>query len=56
MRWPLKIWNALFLAKGSYQDKAGKDAAWNRGAYLVQGLGHCGACHTPRGLAFRRRR
>jgi mono/diheme cytochrome c family protein len=52
MRWPLKIWNALFLAKGAYQDKAGTDAAWNRGAYLVQGLGHCGACHTPRGLAF----
>jgi mono/diheme cytochrome c family protein len=25
---------------------------WNRGAYLVQGLGHCGACHTPRGWAF----
>ncbi len=28
----------------------GHDAEWNRGAYLVQGLGHCGACHTPRGL------
>ena len=28
------------------------DAAWNRGAYLVEGLGHCGACHTPRGWAF----
>jgi mono/diheme cytochrome c family protein len=52
MRWPLKIWNASFLAKGVYRDKPGKDAVWNRGAYLVQGLGHCGACHTPRGLAF----
>ncbi len=29
-----------------------KDAQWNRGAYLVEGLGHCGACHTPRGWAF----
>ncbi len=28
------------------------DAVWNRGAYLVQGLGHCGACHTPRGIAW----
>jgi alcohol dehydrogenase (quinone), cytochrome c subunit len=52
MRWPLKIWNALFLEKGGYQDKAGKDVAWNRGAYLIQGLGHCGSCHTPRGIAF----
>ena len=52
MRWPLKIWNAVFLEKGAYQDKAGKDAAWNRGAYLVQGLGHCGSCHTPRGIGF----
>ncbi|WP_322013751.1 cytochrome c [Paraburkholderia sp. J12] len=52
MRWPLKIWNALFLDKGVYQDKAGKDVAWNRGAYIVQGLGHCGSCHTPRGIAF----
>ncbi|AOK32629.1 alcohol dehydrogenase [Burkholderia singularis] len=52
MRWPLKIWNAVFLDKTIYQDKPGKDAAWNRGAYLVQGLGHCGSCHTPRGVAL----
>jgi mono/diheme cytochrome c family protein len=52
MRWPLKFWNVVFLKKGSYQDKADHDANWNRGAYLVQSLGHCGACHTPRGLAF----
>lgn len=49
-RWPLAIWNALTLDTKPYQDKAGKDAVWNRGAYLTQGLGHCGACHTPRGL------
>ena len=30
----------------------GQDAQWNRGAYIVQGPGHCGSCHTPRGLAF----
>ncbi|POR47941.1 mono/diheme cytochrome c family protein [Paraburkholderia eburnea] len=52
MRWPLKLWNLVFLKKGVYQDKPGKDAAWNRGAYLVQGLGHCGSCHTPRGIGF----
>jgi mono/diheme cytochrome c family protein len=33
-------------------NKSGHDAAWNRGAYLVQGLGHCGACHTARGFAW----
>ena len=52
MRWPLAIWNILFAEDDRYENKAGKDEAWNRGAYLVQGLGHCGACHTPRGLAF----
>lgn len=52
MRWPLKLWNMVFLEKGVYQDKTGKDVAWNRGAYLIQGLGHCGSCHTPRGIAF----
>jgi mono/diheme cytochrome c family protein len=52
MRWPLKFWNMVFLDKDVYRDKAGKDVAWNRGAYLIQGLGHCGSCHTPRGVAF----
>jgi alcohol dehydrogenase (quinone), cytochrome c subunit len=52
MRWPLKFWNMVFLDKGVYRDKDGKDLAWNRGAYLIQGLGHCGSCHTPRGIAF----
>ena len=52
MRWPLKFWNMVFLDKGVYRDKDGKDIAWNRGAYLIQGLGHCSACHTPRGIAF----
>ncbi|NUY33213.1 cytochrome c [Paraburkholderia sp. JPY303] len=52
MRWPLMFWNMAFLEKGPYRDKPGKDVAWNRGAYLVQGLGHCGSCHTPRGVGF----
>lgn len=51
-RWPLAIWDALFTASGPFQPQAGRDAQWNRGAYLVEGLGHCGACHTPRGVAF----
>jgi mono/diheme cytochrome c family protein len=52
MRWPLALWNLVFLDKAVYRDKDGHDAAWNRGAYLIQGLGHCGSCHTPRGIAF----
>lgn len=41
-------WKFLFLDRGVYVADASKDEEWNRGAYLVQGLGHCGACHTPR--------
>ncbi|MGD9843082.1 MAG: c-type cytochrome [Steroidobacteraceae bacterium] len=52
MRWPLAIWNFFFLDDKPYKAKESHDAVWNRGAYLVQGPGHCGACHTPRGLLF----
>jgi alcohol dehydrogenase (quinone), cytochrome c subunit len=52
IRWPLAIWSLMFTTSGSYVAKNEHNADWNRGAYLVQGLGHCGACHTPRGLAF----
>lgn len=52
MRWPLALWNAAFSTTKRFEPVPGKDAAWNRGAYLVEGLGHCGACHTPRGLAM----
>jgi mono/diheme cytochrome c family protein len=38
----------LFLRHGSYQAEPAKTAEWNRGGYLVEGLAHCGACHTPR--------
>jgi alcohol dehydrogenase (quinone), cytochrome c subunit len=51
-RWPLAIWNMMFTQSGAYVAKPAHDAAWNRGAYLVEGLGHCGACHTLRGWAF----
>jgi len=41
-------WKLLFLRHGTYQPDSTKSAEWNRGAYLVEGLAHCGACHTPR--------
>lgn len=41
-------WNALFHRTGVFEADATKSATWNRGAYLVEGLGHCGACHSPR--------
>ena len=41
-------WNALFHDSATFAADATKSATWNRGAYLVEGLGHCGACHTPR--------
>ena len=52
MRWGLMFWNWAFLDDTPFKPDAGKDAVWNRGAYLVQGRGHCGSCHTPRGIGF----
>ncbi len=40
-------WRTLFFQEGEYKPDPTKSAEWNRGAYLVQGLGHCGMCHTP---------
>lgn len=51
-RWGLSLWNWAFLKADAYTPDPSRDAQWNRGAYLVQGLGHCGACHTPRGVGF----
>jgi mono/diheme cytochrome c family protein len=54
LRWPyrtqaaLAVWRALYFRPGPYEPDAARTPEWNRGAYLVQGLGHCGACHTPR--------
>jgi mono/diheme cytochrome c family protein len=39
-------WRALFFREGEYQPDASQSEQWNRGAYLVEGLGHCGTCHT----------
>ena len=41
-------WKLLFLRLGTVEPDPGQSAEWNRGAYLVEGLAHCGACHTPR--------
>ena len=43
-------WKLLFFRPGRFEPDAKKSAEWNRGAYLALGLGHCGACHTPRNL------
>ena len=51
-RWPVALWNFFFAPSASYVAKSDHDAVWNRGAYLVQGPGHCGACHTPRGIGM----
>jgi nicotinate dehydrogenase subunit B len=44
----LAFWNALFLRSGEFVPDPTQSAEWNRGAYLVEGLGHCAACHSPR--------
>jgi len=53
MRWPLSYWRWAFAPKPApFDGKAFADAAVARGAYFVEGLGHCGECHTPRGVAL----
>ena len=54
LRWPLgtqpalAVWRTLFFEPRPWRDEPNRSAEWNRGAYLVQGLGHCAACHAPR--------
>jgi mono/diheme cytochrome c family protein len=56
LRWPLnyrvvmRAWNAMFFRPGIFEPDQNKSAEWNRGGYLVEGLGHCGACHTPKNV------
>jgi mono/diheme cytochrome c family protein len=47
-RWTMRFWNMANASDDRFKAESGKSAAWNRGAYLVQALGHCGQCHTPR--------
>jgi mono/diheme cytochrome c family protein len=44
----LAVWRALFFTPGAFEPDASRSAEWNRGAYLVRGLGHCNACHGGR--------
>jgi len=52
LHWPLNQrevmagWNELYFRDGAFKPDSTKSEQWNRGAYLVEGLGHCGACHT----------
>ncbi len=54
LAWPfgtqpaLAVWRSLFFEPSPFQADKAQSAEWNRGAYLVQGLGHCAACHSPR--------
>jgi mono/diheme cytochrome c family protein len=48
LRWTVAVWDLLYLDRTPFHSDPKQSEAWNRGAYLVQGLGHCGDCHTPR--------
>lgn len=52
MRWPLAVWDWVFHDDVEFAPDNTQSSDWNQGAYLVQGLGHCGSCHTPRGIGF----
>lgn len=51
-RWGIRFWDLFFTTEGPFKLIAGASAQVNRGAYIVEGLGHCGSCHTPRGFAM----
>jgi mono/diheme cytochrome c family protein len=48
MRSVMAFWDALYFKAGEYREDPTKSPTWNRGAYLVEGPAHCGACHTPK--------
>jgi mono/diheme cytochrome c family protein len=50
-RWLMGIWSAFYNPDQRFQPLQNRSSEWNRGAYLVEGLGHCGDCHTPRNIA-----
>lgn len=55
--WPFSMrevmagWNALYFKQGTFKTNPQKSAEWNLGAYLVEGAGHCGSCHSPKNFA-----
>lgn len=50
IRFSMAAWNLLFLDDKAFMPDTSRDAEWNRGAYLAQGLTHCSTCHSPRNL------
>jgi mono/diheme cytochrome c family protein len=48
----MAVWDALFLDHTRHPPDPAKSGQWNRGADLVNGLGHCGGCHTPKNILF----
>ena len=52
MRWPMSWWQVLFAPEREFIADSQLTAEENHGAYLIEGPGHCGACHTPRGIAY----
>jgi mono/diheme cytochrome c family protein len=50
VRASMTVWDALYFTPGEFKSDPSKSAAWNRGAYLVEGPGHCAACHTPKSV------
>ncbi len=50
-RWLMAIWSAFYNPDHRFRPQPDQSPQWNRGAYLVEALGHCGDCHTPRNLA-----
>jgi len=48
MRWTMASWRELYFIRGTFRPDALQTPVWNRGAYLIEGLGHCSACHSPR--------
>jgi mono/diheme cytochrome c family protein len=51
-RYLMFFWNTLFKPSHRFRPNADQPTDWNRGAYLVEALGHCGDCHTPRNILF----
>lgn len=49
-RWGMVFWNLMFFRPGRFRPDPNQSAEWNRGAYLVGGLGHCDVCHSPRNV------
>ena len=50
-RWTIGPWKGLYFLEGQFKSDPNHDVDWNRGAYLVEALAHCGECHTPRNFA-----